>query len=974
MKFALPLLMMTLFSSTIFAQSDLHQKIQDQIQALQSGEETLMPADAKLVDIESEDKKLTLLLSVSQNWLETTFDDQIYEEWIEHFASTISDFGYDELFLKAKNSTGKFVPMSDFLESFPMTFAAIEDNSDNAPAKEGVQTRRSVLLEGEAQPAGQLTGSTIWLSAGHGWQYDKRRKTFKTQRHNSHGMVEDFATIESVNYHLLKYLYNAGANVWTVRERDMNPNELIVDNDRGAPLYKEFGAWTTSPTKGYQNKSYRYTISKGRTTAKAHFKAAVPKSGKYWVSVRYVSGENRTIDARYRVFHAGGESVVCINQEVHGSTWVYLGQFYFEKGGKGEVVLTNESSELGQAVIADAVRFGGGKGNTPDCFYGKSSGEPRYEEAAKYYAAFQGFPHCMNDVIARPRYAEWELAKGTKQERRNAIYLSWHSNASMTSGTSGTESYIHSRNPVKGSWSLRQAIHNELISDLRKGWDSNWEDRGKKAADFGELRGLRTMPGVLLEMAFHDNPKDAKALTSPAFRQLTARSVYKGIVKYFAKKNRKTPVFLPEPPTHLTAENKSNGTIRLSWKAPVFGGIYGDRATEYRVYQSDNGKGFGNGIYCSGTSVNFEKMEAGRTYYFQITALNDGGESLASPVIAVRTPSRQGEELYLIVDGFDRLDRSMAIIESEHKPHYAPIGKNRRLYLERMNNFDYAVEHAEALSYCGVAFDGATNEAVKAGRVKLKHYSGVDWFLGRESVEDKTLDRTEQKLLSHYLDDGGRLIISGSELAYDLDHKKNGSTFFRKYLKATYVGDNAKSSSFAATKRGLFKGIKGIFGPSNYNAYPVTSPDYIRSINGSENELLYKNGKTAAVAYRGEYGLVHFAFPLEMVGQKKVRNALFKKSLDYLHRNQMIKSEESVFITELPSDFQSALDLDLRSIPEGRATFRLFDQSGNEVYEEAWSHRGFREKRLSMVGLPAAKYGYELELAGRKQRGFVRKR
>ena len=170
----------------------------------------------------------------------------------------------------------------------------------------------------------------------------------------------------------------------------------------------------------------RYTISKDRPTATATYRAAVPENGMYWVSVHYVSGANRTIDTRYRVRHAGGESAVCINQEVHGNTWVYLGQFYFEKNGDGAVTLTNESTEIGQAVIADAVRFGGGIGDVSDCVYGKSSGEPRFEEAAKYYAAYQGFPHCINDVMVRPLYAEWELSKGTNRERKNAIYLSWH--------------------------------------------------------------------------------------------------------------------------------------------------------------------------------------------------------------------------------------------------------------------------------------------------------------------------------------------------------------------------------------------------------------------------------------------------------------------------------------------------------------------------------------------------------------------
>ena len=194
---------------------------------------------------------------------------------------------------------------------------------------------------------------------------------------------------------------------------------------------------------------------------------------------------------------------------------------------------------------------------------GQVSREPRFEEGAKYYAQFQGYPECTNDISIRPKYAEWELEKGFWSDRKNAVYISWHSNASQGSGT---ESYVHNYRNVKGSWSLQKMVHDQLIKDIRGGYDRNWKDRGRKAADFGELRGLKNMPGVLLEVGFHDNAKDARALTEPAFRNLAARAVYKGIVQYFARKKGKKPVYLPEPPTHLAAQNKTNGTIEVSWE------------------------------------------------------------------------------------------------------------------------------------------------------------------------------------------------------------------------------------------------------------------------------------------------------------------------------------------------------------------------------------------------------------------------
>jgi len=57
-------------------------------------------------------------------------------------------------------------------------------------------------------------------------------------------------------------------------------------------------------------------------------------------------------------------------------TWRYMGEYYFETGTGGHVPLVNESSDTGQAVIADAVRIGDGMGSIDR---GGVSEEPRGE-------------------------------------------------------------------------------------------------------------------------------------------------------------------------------------------------------------------------------------------------------------------------------------------------------------------------------------------------------------------------------------------------------------------------------------------------------------------------------------------------------------------------------------------------------------------------------------------------------------------
>ena len=71
------------------------------------------------------------------------------------------------------------------------------------------------------------------------------------------------------------------------------------------------------------------------------------------------SGSNRAPDAHYTVYHAGGMSDVYLDQRIRPETWRYLGDFPCY-AGPVTVTLDNASSVTGTAVIADALRLGGG--------------------------------------------------------------------------------------------------------------------------------------------------------------------------------------------------------------------------------------------------------------------------------------------------------------------------------------------------------------------------------------------------------------------------------------------------------------------------------------------------------------------------------------------------------------------------------------------------------------------------------------
>ncbi|HEC86107.1 MAG TPA: hypothetical protein ENI48_12855, partial [Thioploca sp.] len=532
-------------------------------------------------------------------------------------------------------------------------------------------------------------------------------------------------------------------------------------------------------------------------------------------------------------------------------------------------------------VVADAVRFGGGIG---------TSGYPRWEESGLYYMGFMGNHNARryNRVTALPAYAAWEYEPW---EEETSIYVSWHTNAGGGAGT-GTESYAYSSkgiggrfNGVPGSLQLRDAIHDELLNDIRTGWDANWVDRGKRTNWYGELspRYNNKMPSTIVEIGFHDNVADANAIKEPNFRRLTARAVYQGIVKFYSKhvtgfNNGK---LLPEPPTHFRVINKGFGEVTLAWEAPPFNsgdGLLGDAATGYQVYRSRNGKGFDNGIEMVHRSITLNDLTPGDVYYFRVAATNVGGESFPTETLAVRVRGDSGKAPLLIVNGFDRIDRRANIMEDNVD----------RGYLDRMNSYDYIIPYAKAIhQYGNVDFDAGSNEAIIAGQIALDDYEVVIWILGEESTVEHTFDATEQKLVTYFLGQGGKLFVSGTEIGWELGSPSSaGLNFYNNQLVSKFVADDGGSYTAAGVAGTIFENISSLKFDNGQSIYDVKYPDRIAANKGAVVNLNYTAPGTggAAIQYVGgnpERRLVMMAIPFETITEENVRNTVMANVLNF---------------------------------------------------------------------------------------------
>ena len=121
--------------------------------------------------------------------------------------------------------------------------------------KDPVLTHRAITHVGRA--TGFLSGKALYLSQCHGYQWSSGVKGFTTQRGNLFDTVEDFHNPEGMNYFLSAYLENAGGAVFTVKERDHNPEWAVIDN--GDPQYIEVGSSFIDGPPGYlHDEVWRY--------------------------------------------------------------------------------------------------------------------------------------------------------------------------------------------------------------------------------------------------------------------------------------------------------------------------------------------------------------------------------------------------------------------------------------------------------------------------------------------------------------------------------------------------------------------------------------------------------------------------------------------------------------------------------------------------------------------------------------------
>lgn len=592
----------------------------------------------------------------------------------------------------------------------------------------------------------------LWQSHGNFFKNDKGE--WGWQRPRLFCTTEDLFTQSFVLPYVIPMLENAGAIVYTPRERDTQKNEIIVDNDTpNASLYLEVGSkkakWATASVKGFAQKKAIYKDGenpfadgtcrfiptekkKKKDQAFAEWVPTLPATGEYAVYVSYQTLPNSVSDAKYLVFHNGGVTEFKVNQKIGGGTWVYLGTFEFDKGNNdyGMVVLSNESSEHG-VVCADAVRFGGGMGNISRG--GKISGLPRYLEGARYAAQWAGMPYdiyggrkgendYIDDINTRSNAINY-LSGGSVYNPKQSglgvpleVTMALHSDAGCSKtdeliGSLGiyttdfNDGKLNAGTDRYASRDLADILLTQIQKDIQSSYNLPWTRRSMWNRNYSETR-LPATPSTIIELLSHQNFADMQLGHDPNFKFTVGRAIYKGILQFINSQHDKDYVVQPLPVSNFAIRfGKKKNTLELTWKGEDDPQEPSARPREYIVYTRVGYGGFDNGTLVSKPSYTV-KIEPGLVYSFKVTAANRGGESFPSEILSAYKARREQERI-LIVNGFDRVS-GPAVVNTSDKAGF-DLGN------------DPGVPYLSNISFCGAQTGFNRAQAGKEGEGSLGH-------------------------------------------------------------------------------------------------------------------------------------------------------------------------------------------------------------------------------------------------------------
>jgi N-acetylmuramoyl-L-alanine amidase len=568
------------------------------------------------------------------------------------------------------------------------------------------------------------------------------------------------------------------------------------------------------------------------------------------------------------------------------------------------------------------------------------------------------------------RETDATLSLAARSQLANAMAvdrcISVHHNASTNQSANYTGVHVYLDTP-EIDLHMASKIVTRLDSVLNIGVVStNCGTWGVRANNFHMVREPN-MPCCLTENSFISNPAEETRLRDSTYLNTNATAMYIGLAEHMETSPEPPPPTLDVPVFHSVLNDSTGTQALIRWFKHLEATLIG-----FRLYQSTDGINWGSPILYEDTltavdtTATIGGLDPEQIYYFKMVAIDTtflNPESDFSNVYCLSTtPARPP---VLIVDGFDRRSSWLS-------PGHPFAGFN-----------------AKSLDKLDIMFETCANE-VAGNEVNLDDYDALIWILGDEGTADETFDIREQGIVQSYLEGGGKLFVTGSEIGYDLSRGTSGDqAFYRDYLKATYAGDDAADYTVTGVTGTIFQGLSFSYGQT----YEEDYPDYIGASGGSIVNLQYSASRNAGVQYQGTFGsgaqegkLVNIGFPWETIGSESARDQIMTRVMTFfnfptdvledLADGSSLPGEFRLF-QNYPNPFNPVTTISYQIPSESMVTVSVHNVQGQKVKilrreEQPAGHHTIRWDSRDDLGRPVASGIYFCRLqAG--SRAFTKK-
>ncbi len=495
--------------------------------------------------------------------------------------------------------------------------------------------------------------------------------------------------------------------------------------------------------------------------------------------------------------------------------------------------------------------------------------------------------------------------------------------------TNGGDSYVDGT-PRINSRMLTDMLMRQITTDIRQTYEPDWTRRSMWDKSYVEAR-VPEVPTSLIELMSHQNFGDMRYGLDPSFKFLVGRAVYKAIARFVAERKSREVVIQPLPVKDFSIERQKKGHYKLSWRPTDDPLEQTAKAEKYIIYERSEGELGFHRIGETGATHFTLKCNDNDIHSFKVIAANKGGMSFPSEVLSFRE-APDGKDPVLIINGFTRIsapssfsadgmagfnaetdfgvpyihDISFTGYQTEYNRSAGErFGRSSDEYASTViagNTFDYPAVHGASIAASGRGFISTSLGAVENGEVRLSDYKTVDLILGKQKATVTgagymgcryiAFPEKLQKELTHFIDKGGRLFVSGEYVAsdpYDFRAPAGSAEFAGKGLgiapggsERNYLGRIDLAGSLSSGRGSAIHYSTTL----NEDHYIVENPDILTVSDGRKAEILMTypdSGATAGMLTRhGKGGAVVSAIPFESIQNASERDFLMKRVLDTL--------------------------------------------------------------------------------------------